>query len=65
MLTSRVLANDSPGLQPGEIVAANGKITVGCGVGGIEVLRLQAPGIRVLDAPDFLRGRSLSGAFQV
>ncbi len=65
ILASRVLANGSAGLRPGEISAANGKIIVGCGVGGIEVLRLQAPGTKVLDAPDFLRGRSLMGAFQV
>lgn len=65
ILESRVLANDASGLHPGEISAANGRIIVGCGAGNVEVLRLQVPGTRALEASDFLRGRSLAGAFQI
>lgn len=48
---------------PGTILPANGRILVACKQSVLEILRLQAPGGRVLSAADFLRGRRLSGVF--
>jgi methionyl-tRNA formyltransferase len=48
---------------PGEIVAADGRIFVRCGVGTVELLELQGPGGRRMGAREFLLGRRLEGAF--
>ncbi len=48
---------------PGEILPANERILVSCKGGVLEILKLQAPGGKVLSAADFLRGRGLSGVF--
>jgi methionyl-tRNA formyltransferase len=52
-------------LQPGQIRVDNSRILVGCGTGSLEVLELQMPGAKRLSTPDFLRGNTLSGAFEV
>jgi methionyl-tRNA formyltransferase len=49
--------------QAGYIDANNGHITVYCGKGCLEVLELQVPGGRRLQARDFLLGNSLEGTF--
>jgi methionyl-tRNA formyltransferase len=49
--------------EAGYIAAENGHITVNCGEGCLEVLELQVPGGRRLQARDFLLGNSLDGAF--
>ena len=51
-------------LNPGYIYAENDRILVGCGTGVLEVLELQMPGAKRLSTPDFLRGNTLSGAFE-
>ena len=51
------------GGSPGAVSASNGRISVQCGVGTLEVLELQAPGGRRMTAREFLLGRSLGGAF--
>ncbi|QIN78857.1 methionyl-tRNA formyltransferase [Rubrobacter marinus] len=48
---------------PGTILPAKEHILVACGEGVLEVLELQAPGSKMLSAPDFLRGRRLEGTF--
>jgi len=49
--------------EAGYIAAENGHITVNCGEGCLEVLELQVPGGRRLQARDLLLGNSLDGAF--
>ncbi len=49
--------------RPGSITVADGQILVRCGVGEIEVERLQLPGGKPLAAADFLRGNALAGHF--
>jgi len=49
--------------SPGAISASDGRISVQCGVGTLEVMELQAPGSRRMSAREFLLGRSLEGAF--
>lgn len=65
LLGSRIAGDATPGLEPGEILAANGRIFVGCGKGTLEVRSLQLPGGRVLSASEFLRGNTLGGRFFV
>ena len=48
---------------PGTVSALDGRISVQCGVGTLEVLELQAPGGRRMTAREFLLGRGLEGAF--
>ncbi len=45
---------------PGQILQAGAKegLVIACGKGAAEILRLQYPGSRQMDARDFLRGRS-------
>lgn len=45
---------------PGQILQASVKegLVIACGEGAVEILRLQYPGSRQMDARDFLRGRS-------
>ena len=52
-------------LNAGHIYEENDRILVGCGTGVLELLELQLPGAKRLSTPDFLRGNTLSGAFQV
>ena len=60
---TRVEDESTPGGSPGAISASDGRISVQCGVGTLEVLELQAPGSRRMSAREFLLGRSLEGAF--
>jgi methionyl-tRNA formyltransferase len=50
-------------LGPGVISLETHRLLVGCGVGALEVLKLQMPGGRRLTAQDYLRGNVLEGAF--
>jgi len=52
-------------LAPGKISGAKERIYVGCGDGVLEVLELQKPGSRALDAREFLLGNRLEGRFEV
>jgi len=45
---------------PGEIIEADERLVVACGTGAVEVLILQQPGRKRLDAADFLNGYALS-----
>mgnify|MGYP002278668523 FL=1 len=45
---------------PGTVLAADERLLVACGTGAVEVLVLQQPGRKRLDAPDFLNGYALS-----
>jgi methionyl-tRNA formyltransferase len=61
---ARVGDGDAPDGPPGTISATEGRISVRCGVGSLEVLELQAPGGRRVSARDFLLGRRLEGTFE-
>lgn len=51
---------DAPAaLGPGELAAADGRLLYGCAGGALELLRVQRPGGRPMDAEDFLRGHAL------
>lgn len=63
ILRSRIDERNARSLEPGEICAANNRILVGCGVGVLELLELQAPGGKRLSAVDFLRGNALESRF--
>lgn len=52
-----------PVLLPGDILAEDGKILVGCLDGSLSVERIQLPGGRPMSAEEFLRGNQLDGAF--
>jgi methionyl-tRNA formyltransferase len=41
---------------PGELVAVDGRLLWGCAGGALELVVVQPPGGRVMDAADFLRG---------
>ena len=60
---TRVEDETAPAPSPGSIRAGHGRILVQCGVGILEVLELQAPGGKRMDAQHFLLGRRLDGAF--
>jgi len=61
VLRSRILRDDFLRAEPGVILPAKGRILVACGEGILEIMKLQAPGGRPLEAGDFLRGRRLEG----
>jgi methionyl-tRNA formyltransferase len=56
--------DDDAGVEIGRIQAENGRITVNCGDGPLEVLELQAPGGRRLATREFLLGNTLEGVFR-
>jgi methionyl-tRNA formyltransferase len=60
---SRVEDESKPGGSPGAVSTSDGRISVQCGVGTLEVLELQAPGGRRMSAREFLLGRRLEGTF--
>jgi methionyl-tRNA formyltransferase len=62
---ARIFEGRDLSLKPSYIRVENGRILVGCGIGSLEVLELQMPGAKRLSTPDFLRGNTLSGAFEV
>jgi methionyl-tRNA formyltransferase len=61
---SAVLDADGAGEEVGGIQAENGRITVNCGDGRLEVLELQEPGSKRLAAREFLLGNRLEGVFR-
>lgn len=63
VLRSKILQKEFHHPEAGTILPAKDRIMVACGEGVLEILKLQAPGRAPLSAEDFLRGRSLSGAF--
>lgn len=63
ILRSAVSGAKTLGLRPGGIDAAEERILVECGDGVLEVLELQKPGGRALDARAFLLGNRLGGYF--
>ncbi len=60
---STILDRTAASAEAGYIDAENGRIAVYCGKGRLEVLELQVPGGRRLQARDFLLGNTLEGAF--
>jgi len=60
---SRVLEVEPAHSETGYINAENGRIVVRCATGSLQVLELQVPGGKRLQARDFLLGNSLTGAF--
>jgi methionyl-tRNA formyltransferase len=63
ILRSRVFRENLNNPYPGKILPAKERILVACGIGVLEVEKLQAPGRKALSAADFLRGRPLRGVF--
>ena len=54
---ARHLRPDAHG-RPGEVLAAqDGRLSVACGEGALDLLQLQRPGGRRLDTAAFLQGR--------
>jgi methionyl-tRNA formyltransferase len=60
---SRVAETAAPPSEIGRILAESGRMFVSCGSGSLEVLELQVPGGRRLQAREFLLGHPLEGAF--
>ena len=60
---SRILERETVTPESGRIEAGNGRMSVYCGSGSLEVLELQRPGGTRLPAREFLRGTPLRGAF--
>lgn len=54
-----VKAHPRTGLAPGELVAEDKRLLVGCGEGALEVLALKPEGKKVLTASEFLNGARL------
>lgn len=48
--------------QPGEIIGADAKagLTIACGEGAVNILQLQAPGGKPMNAKDYLRGHPMT-----
>jgi methionyl-tRNA formyltransferase len=44
---------------PGQVLASEGKLIIACGKGALNVLELQAPGAKRMDAAAYLRGRKV------
>lgn len=63
VIRARISDEKAPVEMPGAILPAKESILVACRGGILEVLELQAPGSRVLTAPEFQRGRRLEGSF--
>ena len=63
VLRARISEKNALEEAPGTVLPAKDRILVACGRGVLEVLELQAPGSKVLSAPNFLRGRRLEGSF--
>ena len=61
---SALLDTEGTDEEVGHIQAENGRITVKCGDGRLEVLELQTPGGRRLAAREFLLGNPLEGVFR-
>lgn len=57
---TKIAARDIPA---GEIQIAGGRFFVGTGSGALEILEIQAPNSRKLDAENYLRGHKIAGRF--
>lgn len=62
---SRIPEDGDYELGPGEIYPAKERILVGCRRGVLEILELQKPGSRPLDAASYLLGNRLEGRFEL
>jgi methionyl-tRNA formyltransferase len=60
----RAAPSDAPPPPPGELAAVEGKLVLGCADAALELLEVQPPGGRPMDAASYLRGRGaqLSGS---
>ena len=46
--------------KPGEVIKSGGKLVVACGESdSVEIIQLQAPGKKAMNAADFLRGNPI------
>jgi methionyl-tRNA formyltransferase len=52
---------DADDVAPGELAARDGRLLLGCAPGALELLEVQPPGKRPMDAAAYARGRQLSG----
>ncbi|MGO9489287.1 MAG: methionyl-tRNA formyltransferase [Solirubrobacteraceae bacterium] len=55
----RAALADEPALAPGELAASEGRLLLGCDPGTLELLEVQPPGGRAMDAGAYLRGHGL------
>jgi methionyl-tRNA formyltransferase len=54
-------AEEVPGIGPGELIDSEGRLLLGCGEGALELLEVQPPGGRAMDAGAYLRGYGVPG----
>jgi methionyl-tRNA formyltransferase len=52
----RAAPSDAPPPPPGRLAAADGRLLLGCADGALELLEVQPPGGRPMDAASYLRG---------
>jgi methionyl-tRNA formyltransferase len=55
----RARVGEEDGVPPGELVARDGRLLLGCADGTLELLEVQPPGGRPMDASAYLRGHPL------
>ena len=61
VIASELSAHFSDGAKPGEVIAlSNGKITVACGEGAIDLLVVLPEGKKRMNAADFINGRRIN-----
>ncbi len=60
VISSRVSSIDSDSAKPGEVIALDDCITVKCGMGAVDILRVLPEGKGRMNAADFIRGRKVS-----
>jgi methionyl-tRNA formyltransferase len=53
----RAAPSDAPSPSPGRLAAVEGKLVLGCADAALELLEVQPPGGRPMDAGSYLRGR--------
>jgi len=63
IVASRVCVD--AGAAPGAVQCGEGRLRIGARGGWIDVVRLQAPGRKAVDAAEFLRGARLGSAEKV
>ncbi len=57
VLSAQVIAE--PAVPPGELAAVDGRLVFGAAGGALDLLRVQPPGGRPMDAADYLRGHAV------
>ena len=62
LLRTRTVESDG---EAGSVLEADGRLVVACGSGAVEVLEIQQPGRRALDARAFLHGYTLKAGEQL